>query len=71
MRIRILTLPPTNQRVEGFDLSRYDFAKGESVDVPTRLAEVLLLWNYAAPERRRQERERHLRHIRKNPSAGG
>jgi hypothetical protein len=69
MRIRILKLPPTNERLEGFDVSRCDFIKGESVDVPTRLAEVLLLWNYAAPERRREARERHLRHMRKNPSA--
>jgi hypothetical protein len=64
MRIRILKQPPTNERFEGFDLSRYDFSKGESVDVPTRLAEVLLLWNYAAPERRQEERRMKNRTVR-------
>ena len=46
-------VPPTG-RLEGFDLTPYHFQAGQVYDVPSRLAEVLVLWGYAALEMRRK-----------------
>ena len=41
---------------EGFGLHLFDFVKGETVEVAERLAEMLLLCDYAAPERHGEQR---------------
>jgi hypothetical protein len=55
MRVRIRAVPPS-RTLEGFDLSPYHFEAGHIYDLPTRLAEVLVLWGYAEPERRGEPR---------------
>ena len=49
-------VPPTG-RLEGFDLTPYHFQAGQVYDVPSRLADVLVLWGYAERERRRISRD--------------
>lgn len=48
-------VPPTGS-LEGFDLAPYHFQAGQVYDVPSRLAEVLVLWGYAELEMRRRSR---------------
>jgi hypothetical protein len=57
MKIRIRKLPPSGN-LEGFDLHPHAFHSGEVYDVPSRLAEILILWGYAEPEMRRESRDR-------------
>jgi len=49
-------VPPTGS-LEGFDLTPYHFQAGQVYDVPSRLAEVLVLWGYAELELRRKSRD--------------
>jgi hypothetical protein len=49
-------VPPTDS-LEGFDLTPYQFQAGQVYDVPSRLAEVLVLWGYAELEMRRKSRD--------------
>ena len=56
VRIWIRKEPSREQPFEGFDLHLFDFVRGETVEVAERLAEMLLLWDYAAPERRGERR---------------
>lgn len=53
LRIRITRLP-TERFLEGFDLSRYEV--GQTYDVGPRLAELMIVMDYAAPEMRRSDR---------------
>lgn len=55
MKVRIRWVPPT-RTLEGFDLSAYHFEAGHIYDLPSRLAEVLVLWGYAELEMRREPR---------------
>ena len=48
---------PPSLTLEGFDLSLYHFQAGQVYDVPSRLAEVLVLWGYAELELRRKSRD--------------
>jgi hypothetical protein len=52
-RIKLRGVPPTGS-LEGFDLTPYHFQAGQVYDVPSRLAEVLVLWGYAELEIRRK-----------------
>jgi hypothetical protein len=55
-KIKMRGVPPTGS-LEGFDLTPYHFQAGEVYDVPSRLAEVLVLWGYAELEIRRKSRD--------------
>jgi hypothetical protein len=47
---------PPSLTLEGFDLKPYHFEAGHAYDLPSRLAEVLVLWGYAELEMRQQPR---------------
>jgi hypothetical protein len=55
MKVRIRGVPPTSI-LEGFDLHPYRFQAGQVYNVPSRLAEVLVLWGYAELETLRESR---------------
>ena len=57
MRIRIRKVPPSGN-LEGFDLRSHQFKAGKVYEVPSRLAEILILWGYSEPEMRGQNRDR-------------
>jgi hypothetical protein len=46
MRVRILRAPPA-RILEGVDLGSYRFEPGGTYEIERRVAEVLIVWNYA------------------------
>jgi hypothetical protein len=58
IHVRIVTVPPTLHDFEGFDLRPYCLCPGASYELDHRLAELLMAWNYAEPDRRFKSRQR-------------
>lgn len=56
VKIRIRKVPPS-AFLEGFDLRPYQFLVGHVYELDHRLAEVLIMWGYAEPEMRREQRD--------------
>ena len=56
IHVRIINVPPTLHDFEGFDLRPYQLRTGVSYELDHRLAEVLMAWNYAKPDRRFKSR---------------
>jgi len=46
MRVRILRAPPA-RILEGVDLGAYRFQPGATYELERRVADVLIVWNYA------------------------
>jgi hypothetical protein len=59
VRIRIRKLPHDKKNVEGFDLRAYE--ANHTYDVNAKLAELLIVMNYADPEMRREPDRAHDR----------
>ena len=57
MRVLLRRVPPSRV-LEGVDLRPYAFTKGEVYDLEPRVANVLILWDYAVLERRPARRPR-------------
>ena len=57
MRVLLRRVPPSRVP-EGVDLRPYAFTKGEVYDLEPRVANVLILWDYAVFERRPARRPR-------------
>jgi hypothetical protein len=56
IHVRILDVPPSPDNFEGFDLRPYQLQRGASYELDHRLAEVLMAWRYAEPDRRFKSR---------------
>lgn len=56
IHVRILDLPPLADDFEGFDLRPYQLQRGGSYELDHRLAELLMAWRYAEPDRRFKSR---------------
>jgi hypothetical protein len=56
IHVRIVDLPPAADDFEGFDLRPYQLQPGASYELDHRLAELLLAWHYAVPDRRFKSR---------------
>lgn len=56
IHVRILDVPPSVENFEGFDLRPYQLQRGASYELDHRLAEVLIAWRYAEPDRRFRSR---------------
>jgi hypothetical protein len=56
INVRILEVPPSAEDFEGFDLRPYELQRGASYELDHRLAEVLIAWRYAEPDRRFKSR---------------
>jgi hypothetical protein len=65
-RVKIRVVPPTGS-LEGLDLIPFHFRAGQVYDVPSRVAEVLVLWGYAELERRRKPRDEAADKKRRRP----
>jgi hypothetical protein len=50
MKVRIKRVPPT-RILEGIDLRPYGLREGAVHDLEPRVAKLLILWDYAEPER--------------------
>lgn len=48
---------PPSELLEGFDLRPYQFREGQTYEVTSRVANVLIVWGYAELEMRREERD--------------
>lgn len=55
VKIWIRRVPPAGS-VEGIDISHYNFRQGGVYEIGRHLAELLILWGYAEPARRRDDR---------------
>ena len=56
MKIRILRVPPA-RNLEGVDLGPFQFEKGRAYELDSRVARVLVVWEYAE---RIDEKERSV-----------
>ena len=56
IHVRIVGVPPSTADFEGFDLRPYQLQPGASYELDHRLAEVLMAWRYAEPDRRFKSR---------------
>jgi len=55
MKVRVRKVPPT-EYIEAFDVPSYQFRAGEVYEVGVLLGAVLIAWEYAEPEMRRDDR---------------
>jgi hypothetical protein len=56
IHVRIVDVPPAPDDFEGFDLRPYQLQRGTSYELDHRLAELLMAWRYAVPDRRFKSR---------------
>jgi hypothetical protein len=56
IHVRIVDVPPSPDDFEGYDLRPYQFQRGASYELDHRLAELLMAWHYAEPDRRFKSR---------------
>ncbi len=55
VRVRIRKVPPTTS-LEGFDLRPFAFLEGHTYELTRALATMLVVWGYAEPAERWDER---------------
>ena len=63
MKVKMRGVPPTDS-LEGFILPPYHLQAGHVYDVPSRLAEVLILWGYAELEMRSDDEAADKKRLR-------
>ena len=56
MRVRISRVPPSRV-LEGVDLRDYKLQEGHEYELDTRVAKILVAWNYAEPADRDHDRK--------------